>query len=68
MAKKGLYKKDEWRTRPLKRKYSYRRNYLSVLLVKFNSDRQKSNMRFGMSVSMFRLNVIGMTPVVVFVM
>ena len=31
-------------------------------------DRQRSNMRFGMSVSMFRLNLIGMTPVVVLVM
>ena len=35
---------------------------------KIKSDRQRSNMRFGMSVSMFRLNIIGMTPVVVFVM
>ena len=36
--------------------------------VKIKSDRQRSNMRFGMSVSMFRLNLIGMTPVVVLVM
>ena len=36
-------------------------------LVKLNLDRQRSNMRFGMSVSMFRLNIIGMTPVVVLV-
>ena len=35
---------------------------------KIKSDRQRSNMRFGMSVSMFRLNIIGMTPVVVLVM
>ena len=35
---------------------------------KIKSDRQISNMRFGMSVSMFRLDIIGMTPVVVFVM
>ena len=35
---------------------------------KINSDRKRSNMRFGMSVSMFRLNIIGMTPVVVLVM
>ena len=67
MAKKGLYKKDEWRTRPLKRKYLYRRNYLSGLLVKLNSSRQSSNMWFGMSVSVFRLNIIGMTPVFMFV-
>ena len=35
---------------------------------KLKPDRQRSNMRFGMSVSMFRLNLIGMTPVVVLVM
>ena len=68
MANKGLYKKDEWRIQPLKRKYSYRKIYLSVSLVKLNSYIQRSNMRFGMSVSMFRLNIIGMTPVVVLVM
>ena len=35
---------------------------------KIKSDRQSSNMRFGMSVSVFRLNIIGMTPVVVLIM
>ena len=35
---------------------------------KIKSDRHRSNMRFGMSVSMFRLNLVGMTPVVVLVM
>ena len=51
-----------------KKNYFYMMIYISVLLVKLKSDKQKSNMRFGMSVSMFRLNIIGMTPVVVLVM
>jgi len=42
--------------------------FIYLVYGKIKSDRQRSNMRFGMSVSMFRLNIIGMTPVVVLVM
>ena len=66
--RRACIKKINGELDPLRKKFFGVRNHLFGLLIKLNSYRHISNMRFGMSVSMFRLNIIGMTPVVVLVM